>query len=404
MSFLLKIVEGPNKGAQIALVEGVAVTLGKSDDCDIVLADPSMREKPVKIEASEAGVAMDGEMLNPFEVKILGETSFAVGPAEGAWGELVWPKKIEVVKPEEEKSAKEEPSPAQETAPAGEDAKAEESDAVEPKKRRGGLGCIVIVIILLALISVIGWFCLGRMREASESHSLFGGGDVVSQVAEIVEEVTLSTIAGKYGLSYSEDGDVPLISGNLKTRRERLAATAEAYDKRPGVELDLTDDESFRASAEAALFSLTEGTLKVAAATNRVLSVSGYVSSPAVIEKVIRSLNEDLPKLKDVDVSGVVISRRPVANVSSDIVPVVETQDGAEEPAAAPLEVVNEPEGPKPPTLPVCGILTVPYPCLVLRDGRRLLEGATVEDSVIMKIEADSVTLTNSMGRFVWKP
>ena len=42
MNFLLKIVEGPNKGAEIALVEGVAVTLGKGDDCDIVLADPTL--------------------------------------------------------------------------------------------------------------------------------------------------------------------------------------------------------------------------------------------------------------------------------------------------------------------------------------------------------------------------
>ena len=56
------------------------------------------------------------------------------------------------------------------------------------------------------------------------------------------------------------------------------------------------------------------------------------------------------------------------------------------------------------PALPVCGILTKPYPCLVMRDGTRVLEGAPLGGNVILKIEADAVTVTNSAGRFVWKP
>ena len=55
MNFILKIVEGPNKGAEIALVEGVAVTLGKDDACDVVLADPTLGEAPLKVEASAEG-------------------------------------------------------------------------------------------------------------------------------------------------------------------------------------------------------------------------------------------------------------------------------------------------------------------------------------------------------------
>ena len=55
-------------------------------------------------------------------------------------------------------------------------------------------------------------------------------------------------------------------------------------------------------------------------------------------------------------------------------------------------------------SLPVCGILTTPYPCLVMRDGRRIMEGAAIGDCVIVEIGADSVTLTNSTGRFTWKP
>ena len=92
MNFLLKIVEGPNKGAEIALVEGVAVTLGKGDDCDIVLADPTMPDAPLSVEASADGVVVGGEPLESFSVKTFGATSFAVGPADAPWGELKWPK------------------------------------------------------------------------------------------------------------------------------------------------------------------------------------------------------------------------------------------------------------------------------------------------------------------------
>ena len=75
MNFLLKIVEGPNKGAEIALVEGVAVTLGKGDDCDIVLADPTMPDAPLSVEASADGVTVGGEPLEPFSVKTFGSIS-----------------------------------------------------------------------------------------------------------------------------------------------------------------------------------------------------------------------------------------------------------------------------------------------------------------------------------------
>ena len=90
MNFLLKIVEGPNRGAEIALVEGVAVTLGKGDECDIVLADSTLPDEPLSIEATGDAVTVNGEQLEQFAVKTLGATSFAVGPADTPWGELKW--------------------------------------------------------------------------------------------------------------------------------------------------------------------------------------------------------------------------------------------------------------------------------------------------------------------------
>ena len=117
------------------------------------------------------------------------------------------------------------------------------------------------------------------------------------------------------------------------------------------------------------------------------------------MKKTLEALNADLPKLRDIDASGVVISPI-VAGTDGYGTEDVEQANGTSTPRAPRRKSKKTPST----TLPVCGILTMPYPCLVMRDGRRVMEGATIADSVIVEIGADSVTLTNSTGRFTWKP
>ena len=211
----------------------------------------------------------------------------------------------------------------------------------------------------------------------------------------------IAAVAEKYSLSLSESEAGATLSGNLKTRRERLSATAEAYEAMPGVSLDISDDESMRTSAEDALFTLTEGALKVAAATNRVVAIVGASPSPGALKKTLETLNADMPKLRGVDVTGVKFD----AAVGRE-----EPSDGSGGPGSAVASRAARPSKASKssrsasPDLPVCGILTAPYPCLVMRDGRRVLEGATIGGSTIVEIRADSVVVTNSTGRFEWKP
>ena len=412
MNFLLKIVEGPNKGAEIALVEGVAVTFGKGDDCDVVLADSTLPEEPLSVEASADGVTVDGRPAEPFEVMTSGATSFAVGPADAPWGALKWPKS------EEEETGKEgagnsehgtgseEGSPTRDAGPATEE-KPDSSDEAPAKKGRGGcLGCLLVLLVLLLVLAGLGWFFRDKIRESDrfEQFAKIGKGwysrfSSESRDAKVSGEkpATLSDVAEKYGLSLEESNDVSRVTGNLKTRRERLAATAEAYQAKPWVELDLTDDESFRTAAEDALFTLTEGALKAGVATNRFLSIVGSVSSPQSLKRTLDALNADLSKLRGVDVSGVRFS---------GTAKVQETEDAGRESELTPISRAKRQASKKTssPAAPVCGILTTPYPCLVMSDGRRIMEGSTIGDGVIVEIGADSVTLTNSTGRFVWKP
>ena len=292
MNFLLKIVEGPNKGAEIALVEGVAVTLGKGDDCDIVLADPTMPDAPLSVEASADGVTVGGEPLEPFSVKTFGSTSFAVGPADAPWGELKWPK------PEDREDSTEPPPPRTPEPPNHATTEPPNDQDTEPSSRRRGgcFGCLFVLLGLLLVLVALVWLFWDAVKPRAESlweklHAdRSGSGD--SPTAQTSGSGTqfsnLREIAAKYALSLAESDGRARISGNLKTRRDRLAATAEAYGAQPGVELDLSDDESLRASAEDALFTLTEGALKVVAATNRVVSIAGSSRSPVLLKAAQR--------------------------------------------------------------------------------------------------------------------
>ena len=402
MSFILKIVEGPNRGAEIALVEGVAVTLGKGDECDIVLADSTLPEEPLSIEASADAVTVNGEQLEQFAVKTLGATSFAVGPADAPWGELKWPEKKELGGEAVRQLGGEETA----QPPAEPTIQTPDHPTTEPpnhptKRRHGCLGCLVVVVLVVLLLAALAWLFRATVRPYAEKvlayarETLHFGGGAGGAGAGAARLMTLSEVASRYGLELEENDGQAKLSGNLKTRAERLRATAEAYEARPGVDLDLSDDESFRSAADDALFTITEGAMKVVAATNRVLSIAGTSSSPFALKRILESLNADLPKLRDIDATGVTYGMVPGDEE-------IENDDGE-----MPIGVTRarrRATKPNEPSLPVCGILTTPYPCLVMRDGSRVLEGAALGGNVVVKIEADAVTVTNATGRFTWKP
>ena len=401
MSFLLKIVEGPNKGAEIALVEGVEVTLGKNDECDIILADSSLPAKPISISADGAGVKFDGEALAPFHVTTIGATSLAIGPADAPWGELVWPGAEKNADGEETKDA---PKPVDTKAEEVKEEKKAEPEEEEKPARFGCFGCLIAAAIVLLLLICLAWFLRATLEpKVKNAWSRFGrDGTKEVEDASIVKARTLKQIAEKYNLELEEEDGVASIAGNLATRRERLAATAEIYAAAPGTDVDLSDDESFRVAVEDALFTLTEGALKAAAVSNRVVAISGTARSPIALKKILEALNADLPKLRNVDVAQVGFGPIVRSTGAQSIAELDANYDYIDD---------GKPETPKSskpeqiqPELPVCGILTTPYPCLVMKNGSRILEGASVGSFTIEKIEADSVIITNSTGSFTWKP
>ena len=356
-------------------------------------------------------------------MKTAGSTAFAVGPADAVWGDLVKERAPETGEGEKGGDASHE-TPAEghseeAPAPAESSAAPEEEPETSPKRRFGCLGCLLGVIVLLLILAFLCWFfraslfpkvesAWGRLTgktatlEADDKNGQDGGAPSQDSAGKVSSG--LSAIAAKYGLSLTNKDGRERLFGNLRTRAERLAATAEAYAEQPGVDLDLSDDESFGTAAADALFTLTEGALKVVAATNRVLSIAGVSPSANTLKKTLLALNDDVPRLRNVDVSGVKF--QGVGMVSGSLSP-VESSNPAVQPAVRPAGRAARPAArdQKPePSFPVCGILTAPYPCLVMKNGARIFEGATIGDSTILKITSDSVVVTNVSGRFTWKP
>lgn len=419
MNWLLKIVEGPMKGAEIALVNGLRLKVGSAETCDIVLADSTIAAEAFELDVAPEAVtfiAPDGAAseLVPFEVKSVGTSAFAVGPAEGDWKMLVRPTVAPAAAVPEEKAEE-----AAVAAPVAEDA-AEQGEAAEaPRSKRRGVGCLAALVLLALLVGALWYFWpwivekvpqveSGRIVVVEKSRAAYGWAKAKvsawtakddSAAVESVPELTLADIAAEHGLSLSTTDGVSTLAGNCTRRTERLAIRALAQAADPYVRFDLTDDETLRESANELLFALTGGSLKAVSATNRVVRLVGYAESTDDLSVAIRALNADVKNIVALE------TREVRLGLKSPAIPLV----------PSPAESVVDKAAPEIPPMPVkeakpqkkflvAGILMKPYPCVVMRNGLRLIEGAELGTARIERIAADRVVLRDGGATFEWKP
>ena len=397
--------QGPNAGAEIALVEGVNLTFGRADDCDIILSDSAVADRAFELEVSSERVTAimpDGKSvkLEPYHVTPIGASAVVVGLQEGEWKPLVWPR------------------PDKDETSAEREVEVESEPEAAPSAKRRSFGCLVFVLLLLALLGAAGYGCwkypdkakeyCGKTREyavkvwncASEKMK---SANKPAPVAEPKE--SLDAVAADCGFAVSRTGAKTVAKGDFKTRIARLEATARAYAAQPGVAVDFTDAESLSNAVSELLALVTEGKLKLERIEGRKVFLSGFAASHCALEGVLRALSEDVPKVSGADCSLVSVGGITGAGAAVD---------GYSSASAAPKYEVPKMKagrcgeipssGAKNPEMPVAGILTVPYPCLVLSDGTRAMEGARFGEYVIEKIEADRVRVRRAGGTFEWRP
>ena len=392
MSALLKIVQGPNAGAEIALPDGIEITLGKADTCDIVLADPTLPDAPLALSATAEGVTLDGTPLEPLHVRLFGSTAFAVGPSDTAWPSLVWP-------------APESPAPAVEPETGSAGVPPAEPPAPTPapppppalapsKPRRSLLARLLVPLAVLFVAVLLLVLLLSRCTRAPAPAT-------DPAAAEAEHRQKLADFATRYNLTLDATASRPSFTGNFATRAERLEATARLYEAFPGAALDLTDDESIRTAVADSLYTLGESALSIASVSDRTVTLAGATVSPATLSAAIEALRSDIPRLTAVEASSVTFRApasaiRPAA-VAAEAEAAAETAIRRRRLSRASSSSANAP-------FQVCGILSTPYPCLVLQNGARVFPGATLGGSVVQSITPDSVVLATTNGTFTWKP
>ena len=406
------------RGAEIALVAGTRIKVGRGDDCDIVVADASLPETAFELDVADAAVTLilpDGTAreMRSFEIHAFGTTSVALGPAEGAWEEL---------RPAE-REAPEEPSAE---APAEPEVSAEPAPAeVEERKKKTGVGCAIVclgVILLILIVLALAWLFRSPLVErvpqlkpvVERIESLVTGRvpDGKAPQPKRTPTMTLRELAAQHGISYADREGRPVLSGNLAHRTERLAirALALAADRHCG--LELSDDETLASSADALLFTVTEGALKLFAASNRTVTITGYAPTAAALGAALTALRADVPWVNETDVGAVRVGGPVPAEHKDSVFAVTGALTGARpEPAAvqsaetADIKISDD-SGRKLPRnmFQVAGILTRPYPCVVLRDGHRIVEGGQLGSYTVVRIAADALELKQGAGKANWEP
>lgn len=415
MTWLLKITDGPMRGAEIALVNGMRLKVGSGADCDIVVADASLGATAFTLDVADAAVTLvtpdgDARVMNSFETHGFGTSVFAVGPAEGVWEEL------------RPAAAKAEAAAAEPTAPADGASAAEPAKPAEetpaPRRRRSCFSCLLAALILL-LLAVLGWLLWARGHV--DAASLWKRGVAIWQnrseavekpqsavPAAKAESASVDEIIRANALTVVETNGAKVVTGNLKRRTERLALRALLQAKDRGCKLDLTDDETLAEGVASMLGMIVEDAVRLAFATNRVVGLKGYAASEEQLEELTRALLADVPGISQIDATQVQVGGLPVA------VPTTTSSAAVKRPVAEKAEVVLQKEGngkeqrpaivAKPSVrLPVAGVLTRPYPCIVMPDGHRLVEGAQFGTATIVKIEAERVTLRENGRLVVWE-
>ena len=404
MNRILRVVGGPLKGAEIALVAGTRVKVGSGDGCDILVADPTLGKAAFELDVGEDEVTIvtpDGtaKTMLDFEAREFGSSAFAIGPAEGAWQEIVWgEEKSEELRVKSEEGNGEvagEVPPKADPLKDEEDVRPETEDGKKPSRVSCLMSLVLLAVVVILLLLALFWYlrCYrGCCEERSEA---------------VAPRVTLAEVAARYGLSVSETNGQTVVRGDLKTRAERLAATAAAFQAKPGAEMDIVDDESLFEAADALLGLVAQGTsLKVAAATNRVVVLKGTVASADFLRATLAALASDVPGMAKADCSAVACGGKPLGDEWLSRVPQAEkSQPAAVVPATvAAVRVPVRADKPAVPRLPVCGIVMTPYPCLILKNGSRISEGGAFGGYTVRCITADSLTLTDGARTFEWKP
>ena len=229
--WLLKVVGGPNNGAEFYMQTGHTYVLGTDPHtCDIVFHDTSVSRQHARITVtdddslwledlkSRNGILINNERLNdkqilsPSVIVTVGTTSFVIYDREGEMQTIISPLLPSIVKVlQEDEASKQHAEPKTEENLAISEVKIQESTQTTPPSTptTHHWGAIILLSILLGLFSIM----------SVATYSLFKVEHVVQKVQENANELISQVTAPfpEVKFSFNKANDSLLLLGHIST-------------------------------------------------------------------------------------------------------------------------------------------------------------------------------------------
>ena len=467
MPKILKILTGPQEGAELELDVGIALRIGTDDSNDIVLVDAmapaqalelvmegddvSVMAAAERLFAGDAALPVGEKTALPdYTILTIGSTRCAVGDADKPWPPLRWiPLDVllaEKTQPKEDEKTEEPKQPEQEEAPLSRE-QVEKLDELQSQKRaKRGRGFAMISWLLLILICAAGMWFTGRhvwnLAAPKNAETV--------EISENAHKTRLEKLREKaealnLTLEEDEDGNLTRISGNVPKTSQRTSIEQIVKYDCPNVVCEMTDDETLARSVKELVWGLTEGRLKLVDLKDRTAKLMGMTNSEEEWKTIVDNIRHDVPRLATVE-SDVVyadvmaaklreaLSKTGFHDVRVEILPGELQFVGyaPKESSQTFVKLVEEavkyfpenarlsnlvkwkeenmvvdgetPVAPKVRQLPITGIVVHPYPCVILADGQRLGKGSMVGGYTIDDISLTEVSLSKEDEKLTWRP
>lgn len=225
--WLLKVIGGPNNGAEFSMEPDSTYILGTDpNSCDIVFHDTSVSRQHARLSItadsiifiedlkSRNGSLVDGKPiyekieLNPNTIVSIGTTSFVIYDREGNMQTIISPLLPSIVKvlQKDEKSEK----PAESTSEIGQETSSEIAPATPPPAR--SLGALILIAIITGLFVLV----------AIGTTTLFKSEPIVP--AEALNEQVLPTLLADYPslkYSFNKNQGSMVLWGHLLTAQDK---------------------------------------------------------------------------------------------------------------------------------------------------------------------------------------
>lgn len=171
--FLLKVIAGPNNGAEFSLHPGTSYIIGTDPaTCALIFHDTSVSRQHLKIFLSEDdvisiedlksrnGTLVDGEPLKekitlaPNTIVSLGTTSFVIFDREGNMQTIISPLLPSIVKVLQKGTLSEDDKTTSETTPEAENT---EKEAEPPPPKEKSIGGLILIAIIAGLFTLVAF-------------------------------------------------------------------------------------------------------------------------------------------------------------------------------------------------------------------------------------------------------